>query len=73
MLEMTLEGGFRDPPQPPLLSKIIAWAILVAVLAGCAVVALLALWVAAVIIPVALGAAVVAWGLWRYRVWRAGG
>ena len=38
-----------------------------------AVVALLALWVAAVIIPVALGAAVVAWGLWRYRVWRAGG
>jgi hypothetical protein len=70
-LEMTVDGEFVSPPKVPISSRILLWAIVVAIIAGALSLAALALWVALLILPVALGAAVVAWVMFRYRVWRA--
>ncbi len=70
-LDMTLEGEFVTPPRAPVVSRIMLWAIIIAVIAGGLSLAALALWVALIILPVALGAAVIAWGMFRYRMWRA--
>ena len=73
-LEMTIEGEFVSPPTPPITpisSRILLWAIVVAVVAGALCLAAFALWLALLILPVALGAGVVAWGMYRYRLWRA--
>jgi nitrogen fixation-related uncharacterized protein len=43
----------------------------VAVLAGMLAVAALMLWAVLILIPVAIGAALVAYGLFRWRVWKA--
>jgi hypothetical protein len=75
-LDMTIEGEFRTPPRPPkppMLNRILVWAVLIAVLAGSLAIAADALWLALIILPVALGAAVIAWAIYRYQVWRAGG
>ena len=71
-LEMTLDGEFRTPPKPPLLTRVLVWAVIIAIIAGGLTVAAFALWLALLILPVALGAAVVAWLIFRYQVWRAG-
>ena len=68
---MTINGEFVSPPTAPISSRILAWAIVVAVIAGALAVAALALWAALIILPVAFGAALVAWAMFRYRVWRA--
>lgn len=70
-LDMTIDGQFVTPPKVPLASRIIMWALVVAVIAGALSLAAFALWLALVILPVAFGAAVVAWAMFRYRVWRA--
>jgi hypothetical protein len=70
-LDMTLEGTYRTPPRPPLLTRILIWAVIVAVIAGALALAAFALWVALLVLPVAIGAAVIAWGIWRFQVWRA--
>lgn len=70
-LEMTLEGEFISPPVAPISSRILLWAIIVAVMAGALTIAAFALWLALLILPVAVGAGIVAWGLFRYRLWRA--
>ena len=72
-LDMTLEGEFRDPPVTPLATQITRVAIVIAVLAGMGAVALLALWAAFVLIPIALGAGVVAWAAIRFQQWRGRG
>jgi hypothetical protein len=71
-LEMTLEGEFVSPPKPPLSTKIMFWAVLIAVLAGAVTLAALALWVALLVLPIAIGAALVGYLMFRYRMWRAG-
>lgn len=68
---MTPEGAFVDPPRPPILPRIMLWAIIVAILAGALSIAAFALWLALLILPVAVGAAVVAYGVFRFQVWRA--
>lgn len=68
---MNLQGEFVSPPRAPVSSRILFWAIVVAVLAGALAVAAFALWLAFMILPVAVGAAAVAWIMYRYRVWRA--
>ena len=68
---MTLDGQFVSPPRAPVSSRILVWAVVIAVMAGALSLAALALWLALLILPVAIGAAVVAWLLFRYRVWRA--
>jgi hypothetical protein len=70
-LDMTLQGEFVAPPTAPISSRILMWAIIIAVMAGALSLAALALWLALIILPVAVGAAAVAWAMFRYRVWRA--
>lgn len=70
---MTPEGEFRTPPKPPLATRIMLWAVIVAVIAGALALAAFALWIALIILPVALAAACIAWLIWRFQVWRAGG
>ena len=69
-LEMTLDGQFREPPSVPVTAQIGRLAIVVAVMAGAGAVALLALWFALALIPIALGAGLVAYGVLRYQRWR---
>ena len=73
---MTLEGEFVSPPpnaKPPLGTRVLIWSAAIAAIAiGCAV-AVFALWLLAVLIPVALIAAVIAYGVFRYQMWRNGG
>jgi hypothetical protein len=71
-LDMTLEGEFVTPPTPPVSARIMMWAIVVAVIASGLALAALALWVAMMILPIALGAAVIGYLMFRYRMWRAG-
>ncbi len=69
-LDMTINGEFVSPPVAPIASRILMWAVAVAVIAGALCFAAFALWVALIILPVAVGAAVVAWAMFRYRIWR---
>ena len=70
-LDMTIEGEFVSPPKPPLSTRILMWAVVIAVIAGGLSLAAFALWLALLILPVAVGAAAVAWAMYRYRAWRA--
>ena len=68
---MTLEGEFVTPPRPPIISRILLWALILAVIAGAITIAALALWLAMLVLPIAVGAAVVAYVIFRYQAWRA--
>jgi hypothetical protein len=70
-LDMTIEGEFVSPPKPPIASRVMMWAVVIAILAGALSLAAFALWLALLILPVAVGAAIVAWAMFRYRMWRA--
>lgn len=69
-LEMNLQGEFVRPPILPVATRILFWAIVVAVVAGALSVAALAISLAFFILPVAVVAAGVAWVMYRYRMWR---
>jgi hypothetical protein len=69
-LDMTIEGDFVSPRRVPISSRILMWAVVTAIIAGALCLAAFALWLALLILPVALGAAAVAWLLLRYRIWR---
>ena len=56
----------------PLATRLIAAAIIVAVLSGLVAVAALALWVTLMLIPVALLAGAAAWAMLKFRTWRRG-
>jgi len=60
-----------SPPKPPIATRILIWAVVIAVLAGALSVAAFALWLAFIILPVALAAGVIAWLAYRYQLWRA--
>lgn len=70
-LDMTIDGEFVSPPKPPVSSRILMGAIVVAILAGALSLAAFALWVALIILPVAFAAAVIAWAMFRFQLWRA--
>lgn len=77
-LDMTPDGTFRTPPRvgggarAPLSFKLLFGAVIVAVLAGAAALAALALWVVSLLLPVIIIALGVAWGTYKYRQWRRG-
>ena len=77
-LDMTPDGAFRTPPRvgggarAPLSFKLLFGAVIVAVLAGAAAMAALALWVVSLLLPVAIIAVGVAWATFKYRQWRRG-
>jgi fatty acid desaturase len=70
-LDLLPDGSFR-PRRPPLAIRVFRWAVIVALLAGALVLAAVALWFALVLIPVAIGAGLIAWLAFRYQVWRGG-
>lgn len=67
---MTRDGAFRDPPRPPLATRVAAYALILAVVTGALAVAALAFWFALALIPVAIAAAAVAWIAFRIQIWR---
>lgn len=76
-IDMTPDGRFHalpphSPLGPSLGTQLLRIAIVVAVVATAAALAALAFWIAMILIPVALGAAVVAWAIFRFRMWQAG-
>ncbi len=73
-LDMLADGSFRMPPQPPrppVLIRVFIWAAVIAVIAGGLALAAFALWIALILVPVALLAAVIAWLAFRFQLWRA--
>ncbi len=71
---MTPDGQFIDGPQPgipPMPTRIMGVAILVAVVAGAGAIALLALWLAMTLIPIAIAGALIAYGVFRVQLWWA--
>jgi len=75
IIEMTLEGEFVSPPPPPRLpvaTRIMVWAIVAMVLAIAVLIVALTFWVVVMILPLILGAALVAYLAFRYQMWRGG-
>ena len=72
-VDMTPDGRFLPPPRPPMTLRIGSIAVMDAVLAAGLGVAALALWFAVILLPVAIGAAVVAWLAFKFQVWRTRG
>ncbi len=72
ILDMSPDGQFRDPAPAPFAEKLFRTAVAVAVVGGMLAVAALALWFALFLIPVVFVAALVAYGLFRWRLWRSG-
>ena len=71
-IEMRPDGSFVDPPRVPLSAKIFRIALVVAVLAVALAVAVLLIGFALFMIPVAIASALIAWGAFRYRMWKMG-
>ena len=76
-IDMTPDGRFLPPPgagrRAPLTIRIGGIAAVVAVLAIGLGVAALALWFAIILVPIAIGAAAIAWLAFRIQLWRARG
>ncbi len=78
-IDMTPNGEFRSPqpsggPPPGRFSRtVFRIAVLVAVLAGASALAALTLWLALTLIPIAIGAAVIAYVMIRFRLWQRRG
>lgn len=72
IIDVTVDGRVLGPEPTPLSTKLLRGAIITAVLVGAAGVAFLALWVALLLIPIALAAAGVAWLAWQWRLWQEG-
>jgi hypothetical protein len=69
-IDMTPDGQFREAPTVPIATKIGRTAVIVAVLATAGAMALLALWFALAMIPIAIGAGLVAYTALRFQQWR---
>ncbi len=72
MIEMSVDGRFIDPRRLSWPVRIAGIALTVAVVAGALGVAALALWIATMLIPLAVLAACVAWVAYRFQAWRQG-
>ncbi len=73
-LDMLPDGRFRPAPRGlPLSTRLMVGGVIVAVLAGAAAVAMLALWLLTMLIPVVLIAGIVAYAAYRVQRWRLRG
>ncbi|MDR3537125.1 MAG: hypothetical protein P4L71_11555 [Acetobacteraceae bacterium] len=70
-IDMLPDGSIRPPSRPPVATRVFIWAVIIAAAAGALSLAAFALWVALIILPVALGAAVIAYVAFRFQLWRA--
>ena len=76
IIDLAPDGTFRTAPtgqRAPLSFKLLLGGTIVAVLAGGAAIAALAVWIASLLLPIALMGALVAFGAFKYRQWRRGG
>jgi len=75
IIDMTLEGEFVSAPQPPTppagARVLLLWAVVGMILAATALIVVLTLWFVVMVLPVVLGAALVAYLAFRYQQWRA--
>lgn len=71
-IDMTPDGRFAGPAAAPVSSQILRLALLVAGIAGVVAIGALALWLALTLIPIAIGAGLIAYGVLRYRMWKSG-
>ncbi len=69
-IELVPDGTYR-PRRTPIATRIFAWAIVIAIIAGAFSVAALALWFALILVPVVVVAGLIAWLAFRYQLWRA--
>lgn len=82
VIDMTPDGRFREPVRQrpasgaasriPASFKLLIGAVVLAVLAGTAAIAALALWIVSMLLPVMLIAGGVAYATFKYRQWRGG-
>ena len=73
-LDMTPDGTFvsgSQIPQSGFGNKVLRIALLVAGLAILGALAAFAFWMLAILIPIAIGAGLIAYGMLRYRIWQA--
>lgn len=68
---MTPDGRFTAPRRAPISSRIIAGAVLLAVVAGGLAFAAFALWVALALVPIVIVAVLVAVVTIRIKMWQA--
>jgi len=76
IIELTLEGEFVSPPpppKPPFGARVMLWAIVTMVLAITVLIVAVTFWFVVMILPLILGAALVAYLAFRYQLWRGGG
>ncbi len=69
---MRLDGEFVAPRRPAWPFRLGVAAVLAAVVLGGVALAALALWVAMLLIPLAIVAGLIGWAALRFQVWRAG-
>ena len=72
-IDMRPDGSFVDPPTVPLSAKVFRIALVLAILAIALTLAVLLIGFALFMIPVAIASVGVAWGAFRYRMWKMGG
>jgi hypothetical protein len=64
-IDMTPDGQFRRRPGLPIMQRLFLGAVIVAAVAGGLALSALAFWLAMFLLPVALIAGIVAWGMFR--------
>ena len=64
-IDMTPDGQFRRKPGLPIIERIFVAAVIVAAVAGGIALSVLAFWLAMFLLPVALVAGIIAWGMLR--------
>jgi hypothetical protein len=71
-IDVLPDGSYREVPVrgASLVTQVGRFALIVAVLAGLIALASLAFWLAISLIPIAIGAGLVAWAAFRFRVWQ---
>jgi len=70
-IDMTPEGEFIAPPQSRFGNQLLRIALIVASTAAIGALAAFAFWLAITLIPIAIAAGLIAYGVIRYRMWQA--
>lgn len=71
-IEMRADGSFVDPPRLTFAQRALRVVLAIAILAALVTAGFLLVGLALLLIPAALAAAAVAWGMFRYQLWRVG-
>ena len=72
-IDMRADGSFITPPRLTFAQRLLRVALLLVVLAALAAAGFLLVGLALLLIPAVIVAGLVAWGMIRFQLWRAGG